>query len=150
VGKSTLINQLAGEEVMKTGEISEFSHRGRHVTSHRELILLPGGSIVIDNPGMREIGLTDVSDGIEASFCIIDELGAKCFFSDCSHIHEKKCAVLAAVENGELDRGLYENFLKLKKENEWYGSSAAVRHKKDRIFGRIQKNFNKKKKGKRS
>ncbi len=104
VGKSTLINNLAGKDLMRTNPISESTKKGRHVTSHREMVILESGGILIDNPGMREIGLADQSGGLETTFDRIIKLSSECKFSDCRHINENGCAVLEAVENGELDR----------------------------------------------
>jgi ribosome biogenesis GTPase / thiamine phosphate phosphatase len=118
VGKSSLINRLAGRELLRTAEVREADSRGRHTTSHRELFVLPSGGIVIDTPGMRELGLWDAGQGIERSFSDIEALATACAFSDCTHRVEPGCAVRAAVEAGELDAGRYESFLKLGREQE--------------------------------
>lgn len=145
VGKSTFINTLSGSELMKTNTISNSAQRGRHVTSHRELIVLEGGGIIVDNPGMREVGVTDMSDGLENTFNAIYEYASSCKFFDCTHIHENDCAVLRAVEEGLISRASYENFLKLEREKEHYESTVAERRKKDRDFGKVVKEFKKKK-----
>jgi ribosome biogenesis GTPase / thiamine phosphate phosphatase len=118
VGKSSLINRLAGSELLRTAEVREADSRGRHTTSHRELFVLDSGGIVIDTPGMRELGLWDAGVGIERAFADIEELAAGCAFRDCTHRIEPGCAVRAAVDAGELEPGRYENFLKLVREQE--------------------------------
>ncbi|NTW68189.1 MAG: ribosome small subunit-dependent GTPase A, partial [Nitrospirae bacterium] len=118
VGKSSIINRLAGRELLRTAEVREADSKGRHTTSHRELFVLPSGGIVIDTPGMRELGLWDAGQGIGRAFGDIEALAAACAFSDCTHRVEPGCAVRAAVEEGELDPGRYESFLKLGREQE--------------------------------
>ncbi len=113
VGKSTLLNNLSGQQLMKTNTISTSTNKGRHVTSHRELLVLENGGILIDNPGMREVGITDSTDGLEITFETIVGLSKDCKFKDCTHIAEIDCAVIAAVESGEIDRLSYENYLLL-------------------------------------
>jgi ribosome biogenesis GTPase len=146
VGKSTLINNLAGEDLMETKSISERTKKGRHVTSHREMIVLKTGGILVDNPGMREIGLTDINGGLETTFDLIFELSKNCKFSDCRHIHENGCAIIAALDTGQLDRAAYENYLKMEKEKMHFQSSAAEKRKKDKEFGKMCKAFLKDKK----
>lgn len=112
VGKSTLVNALTGEETMKTGGIREDDSKGRHTTTHRQLVELPSGAVIIDTPGMREIGMCDVDDGIDETFEDITELECQCKFSDCKHKTEPGCAVKAALENGSLSferLSLYQN-----------------------------------------
>ncbi len=145
VGKSTLINNLSGRELMKTNAISESTQKGRHVTSHRELAVLPGGGILIDNPGMREVGLTDSAGGLEMAFSAIAELAEDCKFKDCTHTNEPGCAVLAAVESGDLDEKALDNFLKMEREQEHYASTVAERRKKDKAFGKMARNIMKNK-----
>jgi ribosome biogenesis GTPase len=118
VGKSSLINRLAGSELLRTSEVREADSKGRHTTSHRELFVLDSGGIVIDTPGMRELGLWDPGEGIERAFADIEELAAGCAFRDCTHRIEPACAVRAAVDAGELGPGRYENYLKLGREQE--------------------------------
>jgi ribosome biogenesis GTPase len=141
VGKSTLINRLTGREAMKTGEISTSTSKGKHVTSHRELIVLPEGGIIIDNPGMREVGITDSGSGIEAAFDMISQLADNCRYDDCRHISEKGCAVIQAVQKGELDEGSYQNYIKLEKEKEHFESTVAEKRRKGKEFGRIIKDM---------
>ena len=121
VGKSTLINALIGDERLRTAEIRG-DDKGRHTTTRRELILLPQGGIVIDTPGMREIGV-DSAD-IAKAFADIDALAARCRFRDCTHKSEPGCAVRAAVENGQLDTQRLESYFKLKKEARYDGLNA--------------------------
>jgi ribosome biogenesis GTPase len=116
VGKSTLINRLAGEEVMRTAPVREFDGKGRHTTSHRQLVLLPAGGLLLDTPGMREIQLWSGGEGLEKGFADIEAIAAGCRFKDCSHDSEPGCAVLAAVESGGLPAKRLESFRKLMKE----------------------------------
>jgi ribosome biogenesis GTPase / thiamine phosphate phosphatase len=143
VGKSTLLNHLSGKSVMKTGAISGSTHKGKHVTTHRELIVLDSGGILIDNPGMREVGLTDSAQGLETIFDRILSYTQNCRYRDCTHTTETGCAVLAAIENGEIDKKAYENYLKMEKEKAHFESTAAERHKKDKSFGKMVKNYKK-------
>lgn len=141
VGKSTLLNNLSGRSIMKTDQISNSTGKGRHVTSHRELILMENGGILIDNPGMREVGIADSANGLETTFDQIIALSEECSFRDCSHTSESGCAVLQAVEKGELDRSSYDNYLKMEREKEHFESTLQERRKKDKDFGKIMKNF---------
>ena len=143
VGKSTLLNNLLGKTQMKTGAISQWSERGRHVTSHRELIVLDGGGILIDNPGMREVGITDTTGGLETTFNSIVRLAETCKFKDCTHTSETGCSVLHAVEKGEIDKNSYENYLKMEREKAHFESSMAEKRRKDKIFGKMMKNYKK-------
>lgn len=115
-GKSTLVNHLLGEERQATMEVREKDFRGRHTTTHRELFRLPGGSLMIDNPGMREIQLWAADEGIDEVFPEIQGLAGKCRFRDCRHDQEPGCAVRAALEDGTLDEGRFDGYRKLKKE----------------------------------
>ncbi|MGK9369222.1 ribosome small subunit-dependent GTPase A [Melioribacter sp. Ez-97] len=142
-GKSTLINNLSGKDIMRTDFISESTNKGRHVTTHRELIVLDKGGVLIDNPGMREVGITDMSTGLEKTFEFIYELSTDCKFKDCTHTNEPGCAVLKAVDSGQIDKALYKNFLKLEKEKNYYEMSALEKRQKDKNFGKMIKNFKK-------
>lgn len=119
-GKSTLLNTLVGEEVMKTAEVREGDDRGRHTTSHRELVPLPGGGLLIDGPGIREVQLwvDEEDDALGETFADVEELAASCRFNDCSHQHEPGCAVREAVEEGELEASRLENYRALQHEME--------------------------------
>ena len=143
VGKSTLLNNLSGKQLMKTNEISTSTNKGRHVTSHRELLVLDNGGILIDNPGMREVGIADSSSGLEKTFGTIVELSKNCKFKDCTHTTEVDCAVLKAVESGEIDKSSYENYLKMEMEKEHFESTVAEKRKKDKDFGKMIKQFKK-------
>ena len=143
VGKSTLSNNLSGEHMMKTNTISTSTNKGRHVTSHRELLVLENGGILIDNPGMREVGIADSAEGIETTFEAIIERSKDCKFKDCTHTTEIDCAVLAAVDKGEIDGSSYENYLKMEREKEHFESTVAERRKKDKDMGKMIKHFKK-------
>jgi ribosome biogenesis GTPase / thiamine phosphate phosphatase len=116
VGKSTLVNRFLGEERMAVTETREGDDEGRHTTSHRELILLPGGGVVIDTPGIRELQLWDGGDGLGETFSDIEELAGECKFNDCSHTSEPGCAVLAALESGALPAERFASWRKLQRE----------------------------------
>jgi len=141
VGKSTMLNNLAGRSLMRTDTISRSTNKGKHVTSHRELIILDNGGILIDNPGMREVGITDSTNGLESTFDLIFRYSQNCKFKDCTHTNEAGCLVLEAVEKGEIDRASYENYLKMEKEKAYFESSVAERRKKDKVFGKMLKNY---------
>ena len=143
VGKSTLLNNLTGRTIMRTDSISQSTSKGRHVTSHRELIVLEHGGILVDNPGMREVGIVDNSKGLETTFDIIFSLSKNCKFKDCTHTNEIGCSILEAVENGEIDKSSYDNYLKMEKEKTHFESSVVERRKKDKEFGKMVKNFKK-------
>jgi len=117
VGKSSLVNALAGEDWMPTLETREWDDKGRHTTTERELVKLPSGALVIDTPGMREIGMWEADTGIGDAFADIEALFGKCRFSDCRHETEGGCAVKAALENGTLDQARWQAYLKLKAES---------------------------------
>jgi len=139
VGKSSLINRLLGTEEVRTGEISEYADRGKHVTTSRQMYFLESGAMVIDNPGIREVGLVDAGSGVDASFDEIALRAQRCKYADCTHTHEPGCAVRAAVESGELDDGKYSNYTTLKKEAEYYERDAVERREHDRTFGKFIK-----------
>ncbi len=143
VGKSTLLNNLSGATLMKTDTISKSTNKGRHITSHRELIVLEKGGILIDNPGMREVGIADTAIGLETTFDRIISLSQKCKFKDCTHTNEIGCAVLDAVEKGEIDKKSYENYLKMEREKAHFESTIEERRKKDKEFGKMIKNYKK-------
>lgn len=144
VGKSTLLNNLTGKTVAKTDAISHATNKGRHVTSHRELFILENGAILVDNPGMREVGMTDTAGGIETTFDKIADLSQHCRFKNCTHTRETGCAVIHAVEKGEIDRSAYENYLKLEREQAHFKSTVSERRKKEKVLGKIIKDYHKK------
>jgi ribosome biogenesis GTPase len=139
VGKSTLVNALAGKEVMETGEIREDDARGRHTTTHRELFLLPNGAMVIDSPGMRQVGLWEDSSGLGQTFSDIEKLITQCRFSDCSHQNEPGCAVREALEKGELEQERWDNYQKLAQEVSFAQDKASYLKKKEEFFKGIAK-----------
>lgn len=143
VGKSTLLNNLSGKTIMQTDTISQSTNKGRHITSHRELIILENGGILVDNPGMREVGITDSTSGLEMTFDMIVRLSQKCKFKDCTHTKESGCAALESVEKGEIEKASYENYLKMEREKAYFESTIAQKRKKDKEFGKIIKNYNK-------
>jgi ribosome biogenesis GTPase len=142
VGKTTLINRLIGRETFNTKAVSG-TGEGTHTTSRRQLIVLDQGAMLIDTPGMRELGLVGASDGINMGFEEFAALSANCRYTNCSHEHEPGCAVRAAVENGELSEDRYSNYIKLKKESEFYEMSYLDKRKKDKSFGRFIKSAKK-------
>ena len=116
VGKSSLVNALAGETVMTVNTIREDDSKGRHTTTHRQLIRLQNGVMIIDTPGMRELGMWDVSEGLGDAFADVERFLGKCRFSDCKHEREPGCAIRAAIAAGELDVARWESYQKLKEE----------------------------------
>ena len=138
VGKSTLINRLTGSDTMQTGAISG-GGRGRHTTTHRELIPLANGATLIDTPGMRELGMMDAEAGIEAAFEDIEQAARGCRFADCTHTNEPGCAVRAAIERGEISRERFESYKKLSAENERAADAKAYLDAKRQKFKAIAK-----------
>ena len=129
VGKSSLVNALAGEPVMAVNTIREDDSKGRHTTTHRQMICLENGVLVIDTPGMRELGMWDVTEGIGEAFGDVEMYLGRCRFSDCSHQGEPGCAVKAAIAAGELDLARWESYCKLK--NEAVSRDALLRRKQE-------------------
>jgi len=146
VGKSSIINNLLGKEILETGKLSSLTGKGKHTTSRRELLFLKNGGIVIDTPGMREIGLTDSNEGIENVFNEISKLSGNCKFINCTHTHEPGCSIQAAVKSGKLDGEKYASYAKLKKETEHYEMTMLEKRRKDRKFGKFVKSAKKYKK----
>lgn len=116
VGKSSLINRLYGQEIQAVAEVRERDSKGRHMTTWRELIILPQGGLVIDTPGMREFHLWTGSEGLPEAFSDIEQISVQCHFRNCTHTVEKRCAVLEALTRGEISKQRYDNYLKLKRE----------------------------------
>ena len=139
VGKSSLINKLLGNDNIKTGDISSYSERGKHITTGREMYFMESGGIVIDNPGIREVGMADVGAGVDSLFKEITNLAKKCKYADCTHIHEPDCEVLTALADGRLDKDRYSNYVILKKETEYFDMSQSEKREKDRSFGKFIK-----------
>lgn len=149
VGKTTLLNRLLGREVFDTNPVREKDGKGRHTTARRQLIVLEHGALLVDTPGLRELGMIDVEAGIDESFSDVKALIAKCRFNDCSHTREEGCAVLKAIEEGELSEERFESYLKLKRESAYHQMSYVERRKKDRAFGKMVKTVMKHKKKRR-
>ena len=131
-GKSTLANTLLGEELLATNDVRAVDGKGRHTTVHRELIPLPSGGALIDTPGLRGIGLWDAADGIELAFRDIEELAQHCRFDDCAHVAEPGCAVLEAVESGDLPQRRLDSYRKLTRENDWVAARSDARLQSER------------------
>ncbi|MGA1876466.1 MAG: ribosome small subunit-dependent GTPase A [bacterium] len=146
VGKTTLINRIIGQDTFNTKAVSG-TGEGTHTTVRRQLILLDQGSMLIDTPGMRELGLLGAGDGVNQGFEDILDLSVNCRYADCSHTQEPGCAVLAAMRNGELGKERYSSYMKLKKESEYHETSYVDRRKKDKAFGRFIKSAKKRMKG---
>jgi ribosome biogenesis GTPase len=142
VGKTTLINRLIGREAFDTKAVSG-TGEGVHTTARRQLLILDSGAMLVDTPGMRELGLLGTSDGVDDTFIEIRESSVNCRFADCTHIDEPGCAVLLAVENGTLSEDRYQSYLKLKKETEYHDLSYVEKRRKDRSFGRFIKSAKK-------
>lgn len=136
VGKTTLINVLAGIASLRTGGVSG-TGEGRHTTTRRQLFVLEGGRLLVDMPGMRELGMLAVDAGLAETFADVGALAANCRFADCSHAGEPGCAVRAAIERGELTEAHLQNYLKLRRESARHDMSHAERRRKDREFGRL-------------
>jgi ribosome biogenesis GTPase / thiamine phosphate phosphatase len=147
VGKSTLVNSLVGCERQRTNEV-RWDHKGRHTTASRELVTVPGRGLIIDTPGMREIQLWDAGDGLSDAFEDIVELTTECRFNDCSHGSEPGCAVRAALQQGLLEIGRWESYVKLQRELRWLETKRDVRAKaeqkrKNRAFSKALRQMNK-------
>lgn len=139
VGKSSLINKLIGKEVIETSDISSYSNRGRHTTTGRQMYFLNNGGIVIDNPGIREVGMLDIASGVDSFFEEISSLGKRCKYSNCTHTHEPGCVVLEAKEKGVIDEEKYSNYTNLKREAEYYDMSDIGKRQKNKSFGKFLK-----------
>ena len=149
VGKSTLINNLLDEMRLKTHSVREKDGKGRHVTTRRQLIKLKNGAMIIDTPGMRELGNFAVDTGIDGTFDEITELSEQCRYNDCSHTQEQGCAILAALNEGTISQERYQNFIKLNKESAFYEMSYLEKKRKDKKFGKFVKSVLKEKKYRR-
>jgi ribosome biogenesis GTPase len=136
VGKTTLINLLLGKNELETRTVSG-TGEGRHTTTRRHLVTLDNGGLLIDMPGMRELGILSAGAGIDDSFADIKALASACRFADCSHTNEPGCAIRMAIESGELNPEHYQSYLKLKAESEFNEMSYVDKRKKDRAFGKM-------------
>ncbi len=143
VGKTTLLNHLLGSDAFETNSVREKDSRGRHTTSRRQMTILDSGALLVDTPGMRELGLMGVGASIDDSFSDIHELSENCRFKDCTHLVEAGCAILAAVQSGALSDSRYQSYIKLVKESEFHAMSYGERREKDRQFGRMIKTVKK-------
>ena len=143
VGKTSLTNALLDNEERRVKEVRSDDRRGRHTTTYRELVFVPGGGMIIDTPGLREIQLWGDGDGVEAAFEEIEALAAQCRFSDCRHEGEPGCAVNAALAKGEIDQARYENYLQLKREQAYLARKKDRRLQQDEQdrWKRIQRDF---------
>lgn len=150
VGKSTLLNRLSGSDELDTQPVREKDSKGRHTTTHRQLIRLRCGAMVIDTPGMRELGNLLIDAGIDETFADIGELAGQCRFADCSHTSESGCAVRAAIEQGVLSPKRYENYAAMQRESAYNDMSYHEKRRKDRNFGKLVKSVQKHKRGGRS
>ncbi len=139
VGKSSLINKLLRKDEIKTREISNSTGRGKHTTTAREVYFMDNGGIVIDNPGTREVGIADAATGIENVFDEITALSQNCKYSDCTHVHEPGCVVLRAVKTQMVDENKYLNYVKLRREADYYRMTDRGKKEKDRRFGKFIK-----------
>jgi len=149
VGKTSLLNNLIGEDIYLTNTVRKKDAKGRHTTTHRQLIRLDCDAMLIDTPGMREIGNFFVETGIDETFSEIIDLTEQCLFNDCTHMNEKGCAVLQAVEMGQIPEKRYQNFVKMKKESNFYEMSYLEKKQKDKKFGKLCKTIMKHKKNQR-
>ncbi len=145
-GKSTLVNHLLGGAVQRVRDVRDDDSRGRHTTTHRQLFCLPGGASIIDTPGMRELQLWNVDEGLDAAFADIARLAARCQYADCRHEQEPGCAVQQALDDGELDAEHFENYLKMRRELDYLASredEGLERERKRRAkqLGKLQKAY---------
>lgn len=146
VGKSSLVNALAGSDIMAVNEIREDDSKGRHTTTHRQLIMLDSGVMIIDTPGMRELGMWDVSQGLGEAFGDVEQYFGKCKFKDCRHQTEPDCAVKAAIENGELPPDRWNSYLNLKREAKFSDDKGAYLRQKQQWHKELAKWSKQKKK----
>jgi ribosome biogenesis GTPase / thiamine phosphate phosphatase len=143
VGKTTLLNNLVGKEVLATKEIREKDSKGKHTTTHRQLLSLENGSMIIDTPGMRELGNIGVESGLEEVFDDITQLEKNCKFSDCTHTQEIGCAILEALDNGVISPERFHNYSKLQKESNHNEMSYLEKKKKYKELGKLYKSVQK-------
>jgi len=148
VGKTTLLNNLMNRELYKTQPIREKDGRGKHTTTSRELVVLENGSIIIDNPGMRELGMINIESGLNDTFNEITELSNNCRYNDCSHTIEEGCAVLKGIEDGIISNERYRNYIKMYKESLYNEMSYVEKRQKDKKFGKYVHSVMKHKKDK--
>ncbi len=143
VGKSTLINELCGEELLQTSEISDSTGKGKHTSTRREMVLMEGSGVLIDTPGIKVFGVTN--DDVESLSEIMDinDFEGTCRFPDCQHLNEKDCSVIEAVENGEINSDVYESYLKLRREAQHYSTMEHEKRKQGKDLAKVIKNMKK-------
>jgi len=146
VGKTTLLNRLLNDDKFPVNEVRESDSRGRHTTTRRQLIVLENGAMMVDSPGLRELGNFAIDEGIMQTFSEIEMLAENCRFKNCRHINEPGCAVRQAIEQRVLDEDRYFNFIRLRKESEYYERSYVEKRRRDKAFGRMVKSAMKHKK----
>ena len=146
VGKTTLLNRIIGISLFETNPVREKDSKGRHTTTHRQLIKINTGAMLIDTPGMRELGNMSVDAGIDETFSEIIELSKKCKFNNCSHVNETGCAIIAAINKGELSDKRFQNYLSMKKESNYNEMSYFEKRQKNKEFGKLIKSVMKYKK----
>jgi ribosome biogenesis GTPase len=146
VGKSTLINNLLDEVRLKTHNVREKDGKGRHITTCRHLIKLKNGAMIVDTPGMRELGNFAIDTGIHGTFDEITEISNQCRYNDCTHTQEQGCSILAALKDGIISQERYQNFVKLNNESAFYEMSYLEKKRKDKKFGKFVKSVMKDKK----
>ena len=139
VGKSTLINTLCGQQVLQTGAISDSTGKGKHTSTRREMVLMPNSGVLIDTPGVKLFGITNDNTDNLSEILDISDFEGKCRFKDCRHINEKGCAIIEAVKTGEIDSGVYENYLKLRREAWHYTASVYEKRKKEKSLSKLIK-----------
>lgn len=143
VGKTTLLNNLLRQDLYKTQPINEKDGKGRHTTTRRELIVLENGALMIDNPGMRELGMMSVDSGLDETFNEIAGLAGECRYDNCTHTVEAGCAVLQAVQQGDISEERYNNYIKMYKESQYNEMSYYDKRQKDKKFGKFMHNYQK-------
>ncbi|MBN1883328.1 MAG: ribosome small subunit-dependent GTPase A [Deltaproteobacteria bacterium] len=143
VGKTSLLNNLLGTKAFRVDEVREKDGKGRHITTRRQLICIDSGGIIIDTPGMRELGNFEIEDGLDQTFEEFSSYAPKCCFRNCTHTHEDGCAIIEAVKNGEIEKSRYKNYLKIRRESEFYEMSYQEKRTKDKSFGKMIKNYKK-------
>ncbi|WP_022951287.1 ribosome small subunit-dependent GTPase A [Leucothrix mucor] len=139
VGKTTLLNSIVGKDEFETKAVSKIQSKGRHTTTSRQLVRLESGAMIIDTPGMRELGSVSADEGLDETFSEIAPLSQQCKFANCSHSNEKGCAMLVAINAGELSEERYQNYLKIKRESDFNQMSYSEKRKKDKDFGKLIK-----------
>ncbi len=139
VGKTTLLNRIIGDQKYATQSVSKIQSKGRHTTTSRQLVRLDSGAMIIDTPGMRELGGLSIDEGLDETFSEIVDLAQHCQFTNCAHTHEKGCAILAAIASGNLSEQRYQNYLKMKRESEFNQMSYLEKKKRDKQFGKMVK-----------